>query len=256
MDSQIPASAAPISSKNMGIEDTRRSVTYHPSIWGDYFLANTYDVTDILAHEEQERQRFKEEVKKLLVATPDYSLHKLDLIDAIQRLGIGYHFEIEIENSLKYIYDTYHESNDLRTCALRFRLLRQQGYYVCSGQLPLYMKHCFKALSDVYVEIAEELRKTCRWYGIHYVIKEMKNLVRAYFEEAKWAYNGYLPIDMEEYMKVALTSSGYIMLSTTCLVGMGELVTKEAFDWLSSESIAVKGSAIIARLMDDMAGHG
>ncbi|KAL2494523.1 Terpenoid synthase 18 [Forsythia ovata] len=124
------------------------------------------------------------------------------------------------------------------------------------GQLPLYMKHCFKALSDVYVEIAEELRKTCRWYGIHYVIKEMKNLVRAYFEEAKWAYNGYLPIDMEEYMKVALTSSGYIMLSTTCLVGMGELVTKEAFDWLSSESIAVKGSAIIARLMDDMAGHG
>ncbi|KAL2529080.1 Terpenoid cyclases/protein prenyltransferase alpha-alpha toroid [Forsythia ovata] len=43
---------------------------------------------DILAHEEQERQRLKEEVKKLLAATPDYSLHKLDLIDAIQRLGM------------------------------------------------------------------------------------------------------------------------------------------------------------------------
>ncbi|KAL2505867.1 Terpenoid synthase 17 [Abeliophyllum distichum] len=134
MDIQIPAYAAPIPSKNMSIEDTRRSVTYHPSIWGDYFLAYTYNVTDILAHEEQERQRLKEEVKKLLAATPDYSLHKLDLTDAIQCLGVGYHFEIEIEieNSLKYIYDTYHGSNDLRTCALRFRLLRQQGYYVSS----------------------------------------------------------------------------------------------------------------------------
>ncbi|KAL2529716.1 Tricyclene synthase [Forsythia ovata] len=134
MDIQIPAYAAPIPSKNMGIEDTRRSVTYHPSIWGDYFLAYTSNVTVILGHDEQECQRLKEEVKKLLAATPDYSLHKLDLIDAIQRLGVGYHFETEIENSLKYIYDTYHESNDLRTCALRFRLLRQQGYYVSSGK--------------------------------------------------------------------------------------------------------------------------
>ncbi|KAL2456217.1 Uncharacterized protein Fot_57012 [Forsythia ovata] len=211
MDSQIPASAAPISSKNMAIEDARRSVTYHPSIWGDYFLAYTSDITDILAHEEQERQRLKEEVKKLLAATPDYSLHKLDLIDAIQRLGIGYHFETEIENSLKYIYDTFHESNDIRTCALRFRLLRQQGYYVSS--------------------------------------------VRAYFKEAKWTFNGYVPT-IEEYMEVALVSCAYMMLSTTSLVGMGELATKEAFDWISSEPLFVRASAIVCRLMDDMVGHG
>ncbi|XP_022871311.1 beta-caryophyllene synthase-like, partial [Olea europaea var. sylvestris] len=61
---------------------------------------------------------------------------------------------------------------------------------------------------------------------------------------------------LEEYMKVALISSGYMMLSTTCLVGMGELVTEEVFTWISTESIAAKASSIIARLMDDMAGHG
>ncbi|KAL2529077.1 Tricyclene synthase [Forsythia ovata] len=175
MDTQIPASAAPISSKNMGIEVTRRSVTYHPSIWGNYFLAYTSDITDILAHEEQERQRLKEEVKKLLTATPDYSLHKLDLIDAIQRLGVGYHFEPEIEKSLKYLYDTYNESynkqdNDLRSFALRFRLLRQEGYYVSSG--------------------------------------------------------------------------------------MGELATKEAFEWISSEPLLVRASSIICRLMNDMVRDG
>ncbi|CAA3019357.1 Bicyclogermacrene synthase [Olea europaea subsp. europaea] len=94
---------------------------------------------DILAHEEQERQRLKEEVKKLLAAAPDDSLYKLDLIDAIQRLRVSYHFEKEIEKSLKYIYETYHESrskqdNDLRTIALRFRLLKRQGYYVSCGK--------------------------------------------------------------------------------------------------------------------------
>ncbi|KAL2476203.1 Alpha-humulene/(-)-(E)-beta-caryophyllene synthase [Abeliophyllum distichum] len=457
MDIQIPAYDAPIPSENMGIEDTRHSVTYHPSIWGDYFLAYTSNVTDILANEEQERQKFKEEVKKLLAATPDYSLHKLDLIDGIQRLGVGYHFETEIENSLKYIYDTYHESNDLRTCALRFRLLRQQGHYVssdvfnkfknCQGKfeeslisdvpgllnlyeathygvhgeeileealkfsvshlgsmihhasnslsrqvsealempihktltrlgvkkflsiyqesredmllnfakldfnilqkmhqnelsditrwwkalefgkklpfardrvvecyfwillvyfepqyslarkiltkiiamtsilddiydiygkldelalftdaierwdfsamdhLPPYMKYFYKSLLDVYLEAEEELGKIGKSSRVYYAIKEMKKLVQAYFKEAKWTYDQYVPT-MEEYMKVALVSGAYMMLSTSSLVGMGELATKEAFEWISSEPLLVRASSIICRLMDDMVGHG
>ncbi|CAA3010404.1 (-)-germacrene D synthase [Olea europaea subsp. europaea] len=432
MDIQI--SAAPFSTKNMRIQDTRRSVKYHPTIWGDYFLV--YTSNDILAHEEQERQRLKEEVKKLLVAAPDDSLYKLDLIDAIQRLGVGYHFEKEIEKSLKYIYETYHDThnkqnNDLRNVALRFRLLRQQGYYVScdvfnkfkdsqgkfedslisdvpgllslyeaahfgvhgeeileealkfsathlrssihqasnslsrqvsdalempihktltrlgvkkflsiyqkSGddvllnfakldfnivqkihqkelsditrwwkaldfgkklsfardrlvecyfwilcvyfepqyylarkiltkviamtsiiddiydvygtldelqlftdaierwdfsamdQLPSYMKHFYKSLLDVYLEAEKDLEKIGKSYSVQYAIDEMKKLVRAYFKEAKWIYNGYVPT-LEEYMNVTLVSSAYMMLSTTSLVGMGELVTKEAFD--------------------------
>ncbi|KAL2456216.1 Germacrene-D synthase [Forsythia ovata] len=280
MSIQICASAAPISTKNVGIENARRSVTYHPSVWGDYFLEYTSDLTDILTHEEQEHQILKEEVNKLLAATPDDFAHKLDLIDSIQRLGVGYHFETEIEKSLKYVHDTYHNEsygkldNNLHTTALRFRLLRQQGYYVScgvfdkfkdkqgkfdeslisnvQGLLSLYEAAQFRVHGEETLEEALTFSIT----HLNSLILQMKNLVRAYFEEAKWAYNGYLPIDMEDYMKVAVTSSGYIMLSTTCLVGMGELVTKEAFDWISSESIAVKGSAIIARLMDDMAGHG
>ncbi|CAA2990414.1 (-)-germacrene D synthase [Olea europaea subsp. europaea] len=417
---------------------------------------------DILAHEEQERQRLKEEVKKLLAAAPDDSLYKLDLINAIQHLGVGYHFEKEIEKSLKHIYETYHEShnkqnNDVHTVALRFRLLRQQGYYVpcdvfnkfkdCQGkfedslisdvpgllslyeaahfgahgeeileealkfstshlgsmihqvsnslsrqvsdalempiqktltrlgvkkflsiyqesgedmllnfakldfnivqkmhqkelsdvtrwwkalefgkilpfardrmvecyfwilcvyfepeyslarkiltkiiamvsiiddiydvygtldelklftdaiemwdfsagdQLPSYMQYFYKSLLDVYLEAEKDLGKIGKSYRVHYSIDEMKKLVRAYFEEAKWTYNGYTPT-LEEYMKVALVSSAYMMLSTTSLIGMGELVTKEAFDWISSEPLSVRASSIICRLMDDMVGHG
>ncbi|KAL2529715.1 germacrene-D synthase-like [Forsythia ovata] len=83
----------------------------------------------------------------------------------------------------------------------------------------------------------------------------MKKLVRAYFKEAKWTYDGYVPT-IEKYMKVALVSGAYMMLSTSSLVGMGELATKEAFEWISSEPLLVRASSIICRLMDDMVGHG
>ncbi|KAL7203885.1 hypothetical protein ACSBR2_017024 [Camellia fascicularis] len=47
----------------------------------------------------------------------------------------------------------------------------------------------------------------------------------------------------------------YLMLSTTSYVGMGEVVSKEAFDWVSNDPLIVQASSVICRLMDDMAGH-
>ncbi|CAL5342397.1 unnamed protein product [Camellia sinensis] len=70
----------------------------------------------------------------MLVAANDQPSEKLNFIDAIQRLGVSYHFESEIETALQHIYETdydHHDdkaNNDLYTIALLFRLLRQQGY--------------------------------------------------------------------------------------------------------------------------------
>ena len=82
----------------------------------------------------------------------------------------------------------------------------------------------------------------------------MKQLVRAYFDEANWYRKGYVPT-MEEYMEVALVSGGYIMLAPTSFVGMGESVTKQAFDWVSNNPLVVKACSIICRLTNDMVGH-
>ncbi|XP_020554155.1 germacrene-D synthase-like [Sesamum indicum] len=442
-------------------DDVRRSVKYHPSVWGDYFLA--YVSTEISATEEEELRRPKEMVRKVLARTPDNSYHKLELIDAIQRLGVGYHFEEEIDKFLQFTHDTYLEysskDNDLRIVALRFRLLRQHGYPVSCDifnkfidgegnfkasliknlevmlelfeaaqfrivgeeilekalefsssnlesslsnmnsslstqvkealkipilkssnrvgakkfisiyqqnvshseillnfakldfniiqkthqkelnditrwwkdldfanrlpfardrvvecyfwavgvyfephyhiarrmltkiinitsilddiydvygtlddlqlftnliqrwdvnaleQLPSYMKICYEALCDVYIEMENELEKTGGSYRIKYAKEEMKKLVRAYLEEAKWSYNKDMP-RMEEYMKVAIVTSTYMMLLTTSLVGMGNLVTKKDFDWITSEPLLLLASSIICRLTNDLVGYG
>lgn len=83
----------------------------------------------------------------------------------------------------------------------------------------------------------------------------MKKLVRAYFNEAYWFHNAYVPT-MEEYMNVALVSSGYMMLSATTFAGMaGNIINKEVFEWVVNEPLIVRAACLIARLMDDMVGH-
>ncbi|KAL3508561.1 hypothetical protein ACH5RR_027962 [Cinchona calisaya] len=98
-------------------------------------ISSTQFMKENFSQEERKLEELKEEVRKMLIATPDKSKKKLDLIDTIQRLGVSYHFENEIEASLQFMYNAYHElcdedGNDLYVVALRFRLLRQQGHYV------------------------------------------------------------------------------------------------------------------------------
>jgi (-)-germacrene D synthase len=82
----------------------------------------------------------------------------------------------------------------------------------------------------------------------------MKLLVRAYFDEAKWFHQDYIPT-MEEYMHVALKTSGYQMLTAVSFLGMGDIVTKEALDWIFSNPKIIIASSVIGRLMDDIKSH-
>ena len=82
----------------------------------------------------------------------------------------------------------------------------------------------------------------------------MKKQVRAYFHEAKWLHEGRIPT-MEEYMSIARVSSGYPMLTATSFIGMGKIVTKEAFDWVITNPKIVTASSVISRLMDDITSH-
>ncbi|XP_019181132.1 PREDICTED: (-)-germacrene D synthase-like isoform X2 [Ipomoea nil] len=464
-NSNLPLSVL-MSNQTQLHEVRRRSAGFHPSIWGHYFLPYSTQTKEADTQEWQEHQQLKEKVKNMLVEAPHISSQKLDLINKIQRLGVSYQFEKEIEATLQLIFRSYYESNiqqdenDLYIVSLRFRLLRQHGYCVpcrvfekftefdgkfkesltdnvqaiinlyeashlrvhgekildealtfstsylqsmqpanltdhlksqvsealkwpiCKrltrieakryisiyesdqshdvvllkfakldfnmlqkehqweigcltrwwkeldfakklpfardrlvecylwtlgvyfeqqyylprkfltevlaiatviddlfdvhgtleelllfnnaiqrwdvsaiNELPEYMRVCYIALLDIYAQMEKELGPKGRAYQVNYAITEMKKLVGAYYDEAKWFHDGSPP-NFEEYMKNAIASSGITMVATSSLVGMSEdFVTKEVFDWVAKEPLMVRASEIIARLMNDIAGH-
>ncbi|BBN68352.1 terpene synthase 21, partial [Prunus dulcis] len=117
-------------------EIIRRTANFPPSIWGDRFM--NYDSQDIItnARNQEEVEELKEVVRREVFTTSagDFS-HQLKLIDAIQRLGVAYHFESEIEEALERMHAAFHDHDfsddgDLYNVALGFRLLRQHGYKI------------------------------------------------------------------------------------------------------------------------------
>jgi (-)-germacrene D synthase len=82
----------------------------------------------------------------------------------------------------------------------------------------------------------------------------MKRQAKTYLLEAKWLHQKHIPT-MDEYMALSLVTSGYPLLITTYFVAMRDTATEDSFDWLATYPRAVKGAAVIARLMDDLMDH-
>ncbi|KAJ4718967.1 Sesquiterpene synthase [Melia azedarach] len=388
MSTQVSAASILIQDDDQQ-NSNRHSANFHPTLWGDHFLAYANDSMKIDPGTREEYEELKQDVRRLITANTDEQVKKLHLIDIVQRLGVAYLFEKEIEDELEKIhYHLYIDSDndhDLYTVSLAFRLMRQQGikiscdvfekfkdeeskfkatlisdiqgllslyeaahlaiheedildeaiafatthlksaiFHVCPNLakqinhalhrplrktlprldtlyflsiyprddsynkkllkfakldfnmlqathkeelsaitrwdigtidiLPEYMKIIYKTLLDIYDEIERELVKQGRSYCLRYAKEKMQELVAMDFVEAKWFNEGYVPT-IEEYMEVALISVCNLMLATISFVGMGDIATKESFEWISSNPKIVKASSVICRLMDDIVSH-
>ena len=86
---------------------------------------------------QEQYEALKQEIRMMITATADKIADKLHLIDAVQRLGVAYHFEKEIEDELEKILDHLDNDSigddDFYTLSLSFRLLRQQGVKISCG---------------------------------------------------------------------------------------------------------------------------
>ncbi|KAI4312099.1 hypothetical protein MLD38_036951 [Melastoma candidum] len=70
------------------------------------------------------------EVERFLSRVRRDSLEGLVMVDALQRLAVDYHFENEIGAILEVQHQVFSAQGDHHEQALRFRLLRQEGYDV------------------------------------------------------------------------------------------------------------------------------
>ncbi|KAF2285862.1 hypothetical protein GH714_008471 [Hevea brasiliensis] len=187
---------------------------------------------------EERFEGLKQEVRRMLIEIgTDQPDQKLSLIDGVQRLGVGYHFKSEIEDALKKLYhDSNYNQNDLYTVALRFRLLRQNGFKASSDKFEKF-KDSEGKFKESLIEDVDDEESNAKLLG-----------------RSKWRDEGYIPT-MEEYMKVSLVTSCYPMLATTSFFGMGAIATKDAFEWVSSDPKILRASSIVCRLMDDIVSH-
>ncbi|XP_043692888.1 alpha-terpineol synthase, chloroplastic-like [Telopea speciosissima] len=116
----------------------RRSANYQPTIWGFNFLQSLKSDYTEEAYKSKIK-KLEEEVKHRFDDRAMGHLCQLELIDDIQRLGLGYLFEEEIKKALDTIAcmnDMDHTRTDqesLHATALQFRLLRQHGYEISQG---------------------------------------------------------------------------------------------------------------------------
>ncbi|KAK8977898.1 hypothetical protein V6N11_000225 [Hibiscus sabdariffa] len=148
------------------------------------------------------------------------------------------------------IYDAYGTNEELEL----FTKAINRWDINCMDQLPNYMKLCYTILFNVYKEMEDLMSEQGKSYRIPYAIDQMKILCQAYYAEFKWLHEDYIPT-LEEYLSVALITSGYKLLTIVSFIGMEDNITKETFIWAFNDPKIVRASTIICRLMDDMATH-
>ncbi|PNT60574.1 hypothetical protein BRADI_5g01766v3 [Brachypodium distachyon] len=116
----------------VGIASTpdEKHTGYEPSPWGDFFigykpLQGSEEWMIVRVHE------LKEDVH-MLFKNCNNATARMFLLDTLQHLGIDHHFEDRIDAVLTEIMDSAELSNSssLQEVALRFRLLREHGYWV------------------------------------------------------------------------------------------------------------------------------
>ncbi|XP_020100943.1 terpene synthase 10-like [Ananas comosus] len=111
----------------------RRSANYRPSLWHNKYMQSLTS-TDIIERDAKRLDVLKEEVGRM-IDEETVVVDKLELIDALQQLGIAYHVEKEIKHALDSIFS---KLDDIRMetkgnayiIALLFRLLRGHGFGV------------------------------------------------------------------------------------------------------------------------------
>ncbi|KAK4419566.1 Gamma-cadinene synthase [Sesamum alatum] len=109
--------------------------SFPPTMWGD--TSTSFSLDDKVQEKYAEAiEALKEEARSMLMAKGNTTADRLILIDTLERLGVAYHFEQEIEDQLQDIFrfhSTDENDYDLFTTALQFRLLRQHRHFVsCS----------------------------------------------------------------------------------------------------------------------------
>ncbi|PKA52858.1 (-)-germacrene D synthase [Apostasia shenzhenica] len=145
------------------------------------------------------------------------------------------------------IYDLYGTSEELQIFTDAFERWELES----AAQLPEYMKLSFLTIQKTFKDFEAELAPENNSFRKEYLKNELKQIVRSYLQESKWARERYIP-KLEDHLKVTLVTAGYSFLTCASYMGMHGNIPREIFDWITSLPDVIKSSCIIGRLMNDI----
>ncbi|KAJ4724655.1 Terpene synthase [Melia azedarach] len=122
------------------------------------------------------------------------------------------------------------------------------------NQLPNYLKPLYKSLLNLFEELNNEVTEEGRSYSVSFIKEMVKEVVRAYFVEAQWFREGFVPL-FDEHMSNALISACCVLLPAAAFTGIREIAGIHAFEWLQSKPKVMMSSFTILRLIADLVSH-
>lgn len=123
-------------------EPVRPVANFHPDVWDGHFLNYSLQNKEFQQRKEEEHKLLKDEMRRELHLQVENPINYLKLVDLFERLGVSYHFEDEIDEILRQIYDADKESThqlDLYHTSLKFRIFRQHRYFQTSDVFTKFM---------------------------------------------------------------------------------------------------------------------
>ncbi|XP_074270103.1 (3S,6E)-nerolidol synthase 1-like [Silene latifolia] len=226
---------------------TRHTATIYPSKNNNIIIINKGKTTNILSRVKQssvndetlvtieQNHQLQERVQRIKEIMLNNSLKRchvedLVMIDAIQRLGLHYYFQNEIDGALRRHYErccTEDGDHDLHDTALAFRLLRQHGYNVSED--------CFSKFKDKNGNFKQELEKDSKGLMSLYEAFQMRVPGDHILDDA-----GEFSAHLLRKMKKIEPSKSYIIENTLSNPYHKSLPRFMALDFLQNFEIKIK----------------
>ncbi|KAJ9170123.1 hypothetical protein P3X46_018254 [Hevea brasiliensis] len=124
-------------------------------------------------------KKLEEEIRCMIENEDAESLNILEMIDDIQRLGLGHRFENDIQrilDEIQYLKQKGHckSQKSLHATALTFRLLRQHGYEVSQAVFKDFMDH----KGDILAKLEKDIKGILSLYEASHLAFEGEDLLQ------------------------------------------------------------------------------
>ncbi|OEL20250.1 Alpha-humulene synthase, partial [Dichanthelium oligosanthes] len=146
--------------------------------------------------------------------------------------------------------DTYDEHATLEECQVLTKVLERWDETDVS-LLPEYLQKFFLRVISNFRDFEQELEPHEK-YRSAYIRNVFQDISKSYLQEAEWSHHGYIP-SFNDQVNVSVKSAGGELVAIGLLFGLGDVATKEVFEWAIRNSDTVRAVGQVSRFMDDLA---